>query len=116
MGAIMVKRLLLASLLGLSVSTCTDQRSHTQAVYMLIDTSGTYAAEVGKAQRIINYLLGTLQSGDSLAVARLPRQDRRVRQVGGRQRLHRHHRRPYPGRDVPERNRSRKEDYPHILG
>src|SRR5260221_12006835 len=70
MGAIMIKRLLLASLLGLSVSTCTDQRSHTQAVYMLIDTSGTYAMEVGKAQRIVNYLLGTLQSGDSLAVAR----------------------------------------------
>ena len=67
----MVKRLLLASLLGFSVSTCTDQRSHTHAVYMLIDTSGTYAAEVGKAQRIINYLLGTLQSGDSLAVARV---------------------------------------------
>ena len=57
----MIKRLLLASLLGLSASTCTDQRSHTQAVYMLIDTSGTYAQEVGKAQRIINYLLGTLQ-------------------------------------------------------
>src|SRR3989442_11231575 len=71
MGATMVKRLLLASLLGLSASTCTDQRSHTQAVYMLVDTSGTYAQEVGKAQRIINYLLGTLQSGDSLAVARV---------------------------------------------
>src|SRR5881296_2752006 len=67
----MVKRLLLASLLGFSVSTCTDQRSHTHAVYMLIDTSGTYAQEVGKAQRIIKYLLGTLQSGDSLAVARV---------------------------------------------
>ena len=67
----MVKRLLLASVLALSASTCVDQRSHTQAVYMLIDTSGTYAQEVGKAQRIINYLLGTLQSGDSLAVARV---------------------------------------------
>ncbi len=67
----MVKRLFLASLLALSASTCTDQRSHSQAVYMLIDTSGTYAQEVGKAQRIINYLLGTLESGDSLAVARV---------------------------------------------
>src|SRR5690349_17588116 len=67
----MFKRLLLASLLALSASTCTDQRTHSQAVYMLIDTSGTYAAEVGKAQKIINYLLGTLQSGDSLAVARV---------------------------------------------
>jgi hypothetical protein len=67
----MVKRLFLASLLVLAATSCTDQRSHAQAVYMLIDTSGTYAAEVGKAQRIINYLLGTLQSGDSLAVARV---------------------------------------------
>src|SRR5262245_48965526 len=67
----MVKRLLLASLLVLSVISCTDQRSHSQAVYMLIDTSGTYAQEVGKAQKIINYLLGTLQPGDSLAVARV---------------------------------------------
>src|SRR5213592_4688823 len=67
----MVKRLLLASLLALSASTCTDQRSHTQAVYMLVDTSGTYAQEVGKAQIIINYLLGTLQPGDSLAVPRV---------------------------------------------
>src|SRR5262249_4025205 len=66
----MVKRLLLASLLVLSVISCTDQRSHSQAVYMLIDTSGTYAQEVGKAQKIINYLRGTCQSGDSLGVAR----------------------------------------------
>jgi hypothetical protein len=67
----MVKRLLLALLLALPLLSCTDQRSHSQAVYMLIDTSGTYAQEVGKAQKIINYLLGTLQSGDSLAVARV---------------------------------------------
>ena len=67
----MVKRILLASLLVLSVVSCTDQRSHAQAVYMLVDTSGTYAQEVGKAQIIINYLLGTLQPGDSLAVARV---------------------------------------------
>jgi len=67
----MLKRLLLASLLALAGSACTDQRSHTQAVYMLVDTSGTYAQEVGKAQVIINYLLGTLQPGDSLAVARV---------------------------------------------
>jgi hypothetical protein len=53
------------------VSACTDQRSHSQAVFMLIDTSGTYAQEIGKAQVIINYLLGTLQPGDSLAVARV---------------------------------------------
>jgi hypothetical protein len=38
---------------------------------MLVDTSGTYAQEVSKAQIIINYLLGTLNPGDSLAVARV---------------------------------------------
>ena len=67
----MIKRLAFAALLPLAVLSCTDQRSHTQAVYMLVDTSGTYAQEVGKAQLIINYLLGTLQPGDSLAVARV---------------------------------------------
>src|SRR3979490_262045 len=70
----MIKRLLLAcrSLAwGAALSSCADRRSHAQAVYMLVDTSGTYAAERGKAQVIINYLLGTLQPGDSLAVARV---------------------------------------------
>lgn len=50
---------------------CSDARNNAHAVYMLIDTSGTYAEEAGKAQRIVNYLLGTLQPGDSLAVARV---------------------------------------------
>jgi len=36
---------------------------------MLVDTSGTYALELKKAQSIINYLLGTLQPHDTLAVA-----------------------------------------------
>jgi hypothetical protein len=69
----MIKRTLVASLFAsaAALSSCTDQRSHAQAVYMLVDTSGTYAQEVGKAQRVINYLLGTLQPGDSLAVARV---------------------------------------------
>ena len=71
----MMKRAFLASLLvvGLTVavSGCVDSRSQAHAVYMLLDTSGTYAREAGKAQLIINYLLGTLQPGDSLAVARV---------------------------------------------
>jgi hypothetical protein len=67
----MIKRLFLALVLGLALSSCSDPRSHSQAVYMLVDTSGTYAAEINKAQIIINYLLGTLQPGDSLAVARV---------------------------------------------
>ena len=44
---------------------------HSQGVYMLVDTSGTYAKEMNKATRIVNYLLGTLNSGDSLAVAKV---------------------------------------------
>lgn len=38
---------------------------------MLLDTSGTYALELKKAKLIINYLLGTLQPGDTLAVGRI---------------------------------------------
>lgn len=70
----MIKRLLLVAFALVSAalsSACGDSRSHAQAVYVLIDTSGTYALEAGKAQVIINYLLGTLQPGDSLAVARV---------------------------------------------
>ncbi len=52
-------------------SGCADTKSHTRGVYMLLDTSGTYARELKKAQNIINYLLAILQPGDSLAVARI---------------------------------------------
>lgn len=65
----MLKRLLVVLLLG--AAGCGDSRDHSQAVYMLVDTSGTYAQEAAKAQVIVNYLLGTLQPGDSLAVARV---------------------------------------------
>lgn len=60
---------LLAVLLGLG--SCADKQSHAQAVYMLVDTSGTYAEELGKAQALIGYILGTLNPGDSFAVARV---------------------------------------------
>ena len=53
------------------VSACGDSRVHSQAVYMLVDTSGTYAKEMNKATKIINYLLATLNPGDSLAVAKV---------------------------------------------
>jgi hypothetical protein len=70
----MLKRLLivLAALSSAAFSAgCGDSRSHAQAVYVLIDTSGTYSVEANKAGMIVNYLLGTLQPGDSLAVARV---------------------------------------------
>jgi len=53
------------------MSGCADTQSRSRGVYMLLDTSGTYAKELKKAQSIINYLLVTLQPGDSLAVARI---------------------------------------------
>jgi hypothetical protein len=69
----MKRRQFLAALpaAALAAAGCVDSRSHTHGVYMLVDTSGTYAQEAGKAQVIINYLLGSLQAGDSLAVARV---------------------------------------------
>lgn len=66
-----VKGLLLGIVVLVLASGCVDQKSKHRAVYMMIDTSGTYASEVIKAQRIVNYLLGTLNPGDSLAVARV---------------------------------------------
>jgi uncharacterized protein with von Willebrand factor type A (vWA) domain len=66
MGKLLLVTIMLAMLYG-----CGDSRSHANAVYVLIDTSGTYAQEAAKARVIVNYLLGTLQPGDSLAVARV---------------------------------------------
>src|SRR3989442_12394891 len=67
----MDRRQFLASTFALAATGCGDARSHTHGVFMLVDTSGTYAQEASKALLIVNYLLGTLQPGDSLAVARV---------------------------------------------
>ncbi len=61
----------LSLILILSISGCSDSKSRSKGVYMLLDTSGTYARELEKAQSILNYLLGVLQPGDTLAVARI---------------------------------------------
>jgi hypothetical protein len=47
---------------------CWQTENRSKGIYMLMDTSGTYALELEKAQSIINYLLGTLKPGDTLAV------------------------------------------------
>jgi VCBS repeat-containing protein len=65
----MKRFIILALLIGLAVDGCTDAQNRTTGVYMLLDTSGTYALELKKAQSIVNYLLGTLQPKDTLAVA-----------------------------------------------
>ncbi len=69
----MIKKSLPLILLSISLilAGCPDTTSRFRGVYMLLDSSGTYAKELKRAQAIINYLLGTSQPGDSLAVARI---------------------------------------------
>ena len=67
----MKKFFALAIILSVLVMGCTDTKSRSTGVYMLLDTSGTYAVELKKAQKILNYLLGILSPGDTLAVARI---------------------------------------------
>ena len=50
---------------------CGAPANDQRAVYLLLDTSGTYSNELKKADAIIVYLLNTLNSGESLAVARI---------------------------------------------
>jgi hypothetical protein len=50
---------------------CSRNVDRSRGVYMLLDTSGTYVEELDKARTIINYLLGTLRPGDTLAVGRI---------------------------------------------
>ncbi len=70
-----MKNLILISMVmtALLLAGCNEQEQgpKSKAVYMLLDTSGTYTEELAKAQKIINYLLMSLNSGDSIAVARI---------------------------------------------
>lgn len=53
------------------LTSCGHSKSNQRAIYLLLDTSGTYTEEMNKARAIINYLLSVLESGDSIAVARI---------------------------------------------
>lgn len=55
------------------LQSCSDEPPvpNTRGVYMLLDTSGTYTKELKQAQRVINYVLSQLDSGDAFAVARV---------------------------------------------
>lgn len=53
------------------LTACSESKPTTRAVYMLLDTSGTYTKQIDKAQKILKYLLHELDSGDSLALARI---------------------------------------------
>ena len=66
-----MKKLMLVMLMTLTLAACGQPRPTSRAVYLLVDTSGTYTEELGKAQSILNYLLATLDCGDSVAVARI---------------------------------------------
>lgn len=49
---------------------CSEPKSK-RAVYVLVDTSGTYSQQFEKVQGVIRYMLGTLLPGESLALARI---------------------------------------------
>lgn len=67
-----MKKLMIIGCFAVILMTgCGEPQNRTKGVYMLLDTSGTYALELKKAQNILNYLLGTLQPKDTLAVARI---------------------------------------------
>lgn len=66
-----MKKLSCILILSVMLAACGQSTPKNRAVYLLVDTSGTYTEELSKAQGILNYLLATLESGDSLAVARI---------------------------------------------
>lgn len=70
-GAVKVRKSVTAALLLAALTTGCSPAASGRGVFLLIDTSGTYAGEVDRAQSVINYLLGTLDPGDSFGVARI---------------------------------------------
>jgi hypothetical protein len=62
-----------AASLAVVVATagCAPPAPQNTGVYLLLDTSGTYAQELDKAKQIINYTLARLDALDSFAVARI---------------------------------------------
>lgn len=62
---------LLVSLLCLAAGCTQVGGQHARAVYVLLDVSGSYNQKLDDANPVINYLLGTLNSGDSMTVAKI---------------------------------------------
>ena len=69
---IRLETLLLGCLLSalMLLAACSEPRSK-RAVYVLVDTSGTYSKQFDKVQAVLRYMLGTLQPSESLALARI---------------------------------------------
>lgn len=56
-------------LMAVLIGGCSGEATpNNRGVYLLIDTSGTYAKELEKAQQLINVILVRLNPGDSFAV------------------------------------------------
>ncbi len=66
-----MKALIPALAIAVLAAGCGEQPKRSRAVYMLVDTSGTYTQEIEKVRNITNYLLGRLTSEDSLGLARI---------------------------------------------
>ena len=68
-----MNKLILTTMTALCVSACSGAEpvNRTNGVYLLLDTSGTYADEIEKAQQIIYFTLSKLDPGDSFAIARI---------------------------------------------
>ena len=66
-----MKRSIVLTLCVLLASCSNDTAPRNTGVYMLLDTSGTYAEELIKAEQIIRFTLSRLDASDSFAVARI---------------------------------------------
>lgn len=67
-----MRRLIILSITALVLlfTGCSETGGkHARAVYVLLDVSQSYSNKLDAANSVINYLLGTLVSGDSLTVA-----------------------------------------------
>ena len=63
---------LLAAVLLLAVGGCNNNpKGFSRAVYMLVDTSGTYVREIGRANKIIRALVTEMEPGDAFMLARI---------------------------------------------
>src|ERR1700744_1125286 len=68
----MNRRWLLVAFTVLGLGACAHPTvPRNTGVYLLVDTSGTYNRQAGKAQQIILFALSRLQPADSIAVARI---------------------------------------------
>jgi hypothetical protein len=66
-----MKSLSVLACIVLMACTQSEPVARNKGVYLLLDTSGTYRAELRKAEDVILYTLSRLEPADSFAVARI---------------------------------------------